>query len=189
MASGASLAHHGLGPVYEQNVDAIYAYLARRVGPDVGAELTAQAFVEAVGAWDHFDPARGPVRPWLFGVATNVLRRHRRQEVRRRHALRRLAAHGRPSPGPEDGVVDRVAAHDGQDRIARALAAMPEGERDVLLLHAWTDLTYAEIATALDVPIGTVRSRLSRARSRLTAALGPLVREDRAAPSPRVAAH
>jgi RNA polymerase sigma-70 factor (ECF subfamily) len=114
------------------------------------------------------------VAPWLYGIATNLLRRSRRQELR---GYRALAASGRDPlhSGIVEGVAERAAERVDADRLSRplaaALAGMPARERDVLLLFAWANLGYAEIAQALDIPVGTVRSRLSRARARLRAAL------------------
>ena len=164
---------HAPEAVYERNVDAIYAYLARRLGPDQGEELTSQVFLEAFTNEERFDARRGNERAWLFGIAVNVLRHHHRQEARRRRAVARLQGRGRVVEIEEESALDRVWARDSRDEIATCLAELAPGEREVLLLHAWTDLTYADIAGALDLPIGTVRSRLSRARTRLAASLGP----------------
>ena len=170
--------HHGSGSdagfsaVYVEHVDGIYGFLARRVGAQLAEELTAQTFTEALARHDRYDPERGPIGPWLFGIAANLLRRHYRQEER---ALRAIAAYaGRvPLAGEDDEerTDSRVVADDWWPDVARALLAMSPGERDVLLLYAWADLPYTGIAGVLDVPVGTVRSRLSRARGRLTAIL------------------
>jgi RNA polymerase sigma factor (sigma-70 family) len=162
----------GFSAVYTEHVDAIYGFLARRVGAQLAEELTAQTFVEALARQDRYDPSRGPIGPWLFGIAANLLRRHYRQEER---ALRAIAAYaGRVPTGAEDDeerVESRVVADERWPSVAEALLAMAPGERDVLLLYAWADLPYSAIAGVLDIPVGTVRSRLSRARGRLTAIL------------------
>ncbi len=163
----------GFSAVYTEHVDAIYGFLARRVGPQLAEELTAQTFVEALARHDHYDPERGPIGPWLFGIAANLLRRHYRQEER---ALRAIAAYAGRVPlvgdDDEERVESRVVADERWPAVAEALLAMSPGERDVLLLYAWADLPYSAIAGVLDVPVGTVRSRLSRARARLAATLG-----------------
>jgi RNA polymerase sigma factor (sigma-70 family) len=147
--------------VFEDQFDAIYGYLARRVGPDVGRELAAEAFTRAIAARKKFDPLRGEARAWLFGIAANLLRRHYRDEERRLRALARL----------DLPFVAEEPQEPHEPRVAAALAEMPRIERDALLLFAWADLTYDEIAVALDIPVGTVRSRIHRARQRMREAL------------------
>ena len=163
----------GFGAVYGEHVDGIYGFLARRVGAgELAEELTAQTFLEALASHERYDPERGPVGPWLFGIAANHLRRHYRQEER---ALRAIAAFAGRAPvagdDDEERIDSRVVADGYWPEIASALLTMSTGERDVLLLYAWTDLSYSEVAGVLDVPVGTVRSRLSRARGRVRAAI------------------
>ncbi len=144
--------------LFELHFDAIYAYLARRLGPDLARDLASETFTRAFAARKRYDSRRGGVRPWLFGIANNLLRRHYRDEERKLHALTRLDVREGGAP-PEE------------PRLAEALGALSTEERDVLLLFAWADLEYAEIATILEVPLGTVRSRLHRARAHVRAAL------------------
>ena len=144
--------------LFERHFDAIYAYLARRAGPDLGRDLASETFTRAFAARRRYDALRGEERPWLFGIANNLLRRHYRDEERRLRALARLD-------------VRRDDAWPDEPRLADALGALSRDERDVLLLFAWADLTYEEIATALGLPVGTVRSRLHRARAQFRAAL------------------
>src|SRR5205823_13591385 len=115
--------------------------------------------------WDDLDPSR-PVRPWLYGIAANLLRHHWRKE---RRMLRAYARSGSDlALGQEDEAnVERADAQAQKPVLAEALAEIRPSEREVLLLHAWAELTDAEIAEALSLPIGTVKSRLSRARERL----------------------
>jgi RNA polymerase sigma factor (sigma-70 family) len=175
----------GFSAVYVEHVDAIYGFLARRIGAQLAEELTAQTFVEALARHDRYDPDRGPIGPWLFGIAANLLRRHYRQEER---ALRAIAAYAGRLPlagdDDEDRVESRVVADERWPDVARALLGMNAGERDVLLLYAWADLPYSAIAGVLDVPVGTVRSRLSRARGRLTAVLDDPSSPDEDTPDP-----
>ena len=79
-------------------------------------------------------------------------------------AVARLLARQRPADDPADQVVASVDARGLWPHVAEAVARLPEVERDALLLYVWEELSYEEIATALDVPVGTVRSRLNRAR-------------------------
>jgi RNA polymerase sigma factor (sigma-70 family) len=143
--------------LFERQFDSVYGYLARRVGPELGRDLASETFTRAFAARKRYDPARGEARAWLFGIANNLLRRHYRDEERRLRAFARV-----------DVATDAASP---ELTLADALATLAQEERDVLLLFAWADLRYAEIATALGVPIGTVRSRLHRARAHGRAAL------------------
>ena len=111
------------------------------------------------------------MRAWLFGIAANLLRRRARDEERRLRAFARSGVD--PVIEELDGVLARIDAQRSGPRLATALAGLSAGEREVVLLYAWAELSYDEIAVALSLPAGTVRSRLSRARARLTDALSP----------------
>ncbi|MCK9928581.1 RNA polymerase sigma factor [Frankia sp. Mgl5] len=158
--------------LFERHGDRVHRYLARRAGADLAEDLVSDTFVAAFEQRSRFDPARGPdgALPWLLGIATRILQGHRRAEARRWRVLER-ALPDRPEPAAADRVADRVDADAAVQSLVRALAELPDGERDALLLLAWGDLRYEEIATALAVPVGTVRSRIHRARNRLRAAL------------------
>lgn len=137
----------------------LHRYAARRVGADEADDIVAETFATAYRRRDRFDPRRGDARPWLFGITTNLLRQHHRTESAR---LRAFARHGvDPVAAPPDAPRDPVGPE-----VARALAAMKPRHRDVLFLHAVAELSIPEIAEAMDVPTGTVRSWLSRARAR-----------------------
>jgi RNA polymerase sigma-70 factor (ECF subfamily) len=156
--------------VYDRYFRAIYLYVAGRLGTGPAEDLAAETFTVAFGQRHRFDPGRGELRPWLFGIATNLIARHGRAEARHYRALAR--APGWPAAeGPEDQVVSVVAAHQVQPQLLRALAALSRGERDVVLLVALSQLSYEEIAQALGISPGTVGSRLSRARRRLGQAI------------------
>ncbi|MGH2462432.1 MAG: RNA polymerase sigma factor [Candidatus Limnocylindria bacterium] len=161
------------GLIFDRHYDAIHRYLARRVGWELAEDLTANVFLAAFQSRARFRPSGLDARPWLYGIATNILRRHARTEVRRLRAYGRL-----PDPVPvqtdADALASRLDAQGAATLIGHALARLPEADRSVLLLIAWADLTYEEVAVALDVPIGTVRSRLHRARSRLRELLSPI---------------
>jgi RNA polymerase sigma factor (sigma-70 family) len=163
------------GELYARHFAAVYRYVAGRLGPDAADDLAAETFLAAFRRRHRFDPARGAVKPWLFGMATNLVARHRRAESRWYTALARagsdplVAPAARPSD--EDLVADRVAASQARPLLAAALARLPDRDRDVLLLVAVGGLSYAEVAFALGIPEGTVGSRLSRARRKIIAAL------------------
>ena len=156
--------------IFDRHAAHIQRYLARRLGQQVADDLVAETFLTAFGKRAHYDGARPDARPWLYGIATNLVRRHQREEVREY----RLRATIGPEP-TQDGHADRVAAQVTaaamHRMLAAALAALAEGDRDVLLLIAWEGLTYEEVAEALGIPTGTVRSRLNRARRQVRAAL------------------
>jgi RNA polymerase sigma-70 factor (ECF subfamily) len=159
--------------VFDAHFAPVYAYLRRRAG-EVAEDLAAETFSRALAAYPRFDPARGDVRPWLLGIATNVVHGHRRAEARRLKAYAREA--GRRSPSEEAvDVSGRVDAADDARRAAAAIGRLSSGDRDVLLLVAWGDLSADEVAVALGIPAGTVRSRLHRAR----AAIRTHLQEDR----------
>lgn len=156
-------------------------YCARRVGPDHAEDVVAATFLAAVAHSDRFDPTRASPLPWLYGIATNLLRRHGRDEVLAYRALARARAKAEPRDEAEtDRAVARIDSAAARQRLARALSRLPKRQRDVLLLYALADLDYAGIAEALDIPLGTVQSALHRARAKVRAALGadPLTGDD-----------
>lgn len=142
------------GELFDRHARAVHAYASRRLGTDRADDVCADTFRLAFEKRAAFDGARGDVRPWLFGIATNLVRRHGRDEERRLRAL------GRVSP---DGAAAEPALP-ASPAVGAALAALDPGDRDVVLLIAWEDLSYEQVAAALDIPVGTVRSRLHRAR-------------------------
>jgi RNA polymerase sigma factor (sigma-70 family) len=133
-------------------------------------DLLAETFARAFRHRRRYDLGRQDAGPWLYGIATNVVREHRRAEARRLRTLARAAPAVEADP-VSDAVEDRLAARAARRQLARALSRLPAGHRDVVLLFAWAQLDYQEIADALNVPAGTVRSRLHRAREALRAAI------------------
>lgn len=155
----------------------IHGYAAGRVGTDLADDIAAATFEVAFRKRRQYNPECGNVRSWLYGIATRHLRRHRRQETRRYLALRRLGQ-GAPPDDHEDEVVERVSAQQSRRRLAAALAGLSAADRDVLLLVALGGLTHAEVSFALDIPYGTVGSRLNRARRKLRQELAGLAPGD-----------
>ncbi len=149
----------------------LYRYVSRRIGPEAAEDLVGDTFLTAFSKRHRYDLAHRDARPWLFGIATKLVARHHRAEAVRYRALRRS-----PVDGPEEGLAERVAegvtAFAARPLLAEALAGLPRRDRDVLLLIAWGDLSYEEVAQALRIPIGTVRSRLNRARRKVRGVLG-----------------
>ncbi|WP_406046347.1 RNA polymerase sigma factor [Micromonospora sp. NBC_00898] len=158
-------------PLFDRHAAAVHRYLARRIGP-LADDLLGETFLVAFRRRGDYRSTGVGVRPWLFGIATNLLRHHVRQEERRYRALVRLAATDE-SPVPVEDAIDRVDARALRRDLAAAMATLRHGDRDVLLLTAWADLSYDEIAAVLDIPTGTVRSRLHRARRLTRLALDP----------------
>jgi RNA polymerase sigma-70 factor, ECF subfamily len=152
--------------VYDRYIRDIYRYVAGRLGMQAADDIAAETFLVAFGQQDRFDPSRGSLRPWLFGIATNLVARHRRQEARRYRALARTGAEP-PADGPENRVINAVTAERLQPQLARAITRLSPGERDVILLVALSELSHEEVSEALGISGGTVRSRLSRARKKL----------------------
>jgi RNA polymerase sigma factor (sigma-70 family) len=154
------------GMLFERHARTIYNYCFRRVGSwAVAEDLVSIVFLEAWRRVDKQLPS-GKELPWLFGIATNVVRNRRRSERRYAAALSRVP---RPTAEPSfaDDSDERV---DDEELMARALvllARLPRREQEVFALCAWSELSYEDAAVALRIPVGTVRSRLSRARARL----------------------
>jgi RNA polymerase sigma factor (sigma-70 family) len=159
-------------PLFDRHAAAVHHYLARRIG-EPADDLLAETFLIAFRRRADYQPLRLEVRPWLFGIATNLLHRHKRAEERRYRALSR-AAHLQAPPETDHGADSRVDARAVRADLATALAGLKAADRDALLLLAWAQLSYAEIAVTLDIPVGTVRSRINRARRLTRAALTDL---------------
>lgn len=159
------------GRIYDRHFPGIYAYIASRLGPDEADDVAAETFIDAFRRRASFDPARGSVRPWLFGIATRLVAQHRRAEARRYRALARVPA-DTDLGGHEDRVAARVSAQARREPLLRAVAELSDDDRDVLLLVALGGLSYEEVAAALSIPPGTVGSRLNRARRKIRGVLG-----------------
>jgi RNA polymerase sigma-70 factor (ECF subfamily) len=147
---------------------AVHGFLARRAGPAVAADLLGEVWVRAFAGRGGYDPAYPDARPWLFGIARNVLRWHWRAS---RIADQPAGAGQAVAEDPWDAVIDRLDGAARSRVLLAAVRALPPAERDVLLLVAWEQLTPAQAAAALGVPQGTARSRLHRARTALRLAL------------------
>jgi RNA polymerase sigma-70 factor (ECF subfamily) len=151
--------------VVERHEAAVHGFLARRAGRQAADDLLGEVWVRAFAARGSYDPGRADARPWLYGIARNVLRAYWRTRPGTGYAAAEEAA------DPWDDVLERLDSAARVRALVSALRALPAPERDVLLLVAWEQLTPAEAAVALGIPQGTARSRLHRAR----AALRPLL--------------
>jgi len=162
----------GFERAFTANFRTIHQFLSRRAGSAVADDLTAETFAIAFRRRRSFDPERGALLPWLYGIAANLIGKHSRAEVRMLRAYARTGADPVLMETQTDEADGRLASAAVRQDLAAALAALTNGDRDVLLMIAWADLSYTEVATALGIPVGTVRSRLHRARARIRAALG-----------------
>lgn len=155
------------GKLFDAHADDLHRYLSRRVG-EVADDLLAETFLAAFAGRDGYDPARGEARSWLYGIATNLLRRHSRQELRRLRATASAGSQERSAAAdPYDEVLGQVDASRRVAQLADAVSALDPADRNVLLMTAWGGLTSVEVALALGIPVGTVRSRLHRIRRQL----------------------
>lgn len=147
----------------------LHGYLARRV-PGAADDLLAEVWLRAFAGRAGFDPARGTARAWLFGVARHVLAAHlRRAEPGTRPPVAGTDTHA--AADPWHAVDERLDAAAVAPLIRRTLQDLPAGERELLLLVVWEQLTAAEAAAVVGIPPGTARSRLHRARGALRDAL------------------
>jgi RNA polymerase sigma factor (sigma-70 family) len=159
------------GLLFDRHFVTIHRYLERRIGTDSADELAAEVFRIAFEQRRRFRPLHESALPWLYGVATNLLLKRRRRERRHLRALTRLEASA-DRHSIVEGAEERVDARSARSQLLDALASLPASDRDVVVLIAWEDLSYEEVAAALDIPLGTVRSRLNRARRKLRELLG-----------------
>jgi RNA polymerase sigma factor (sigma-70 family) len=149
--------------VFDRHFRAIFRFLEGRVGVQLAEDLASETFVVAFRRRRSYDLSREDARPWLYGIATNLVREHRRAEERHLRALARMTE---SAPGQTPEHLD--------PGLSAALLELSHEERSLILLLAWADLTYEQLAHALEVPVGTVRSRVSRVRSKLSALLMPV---------------
>jgi RNA polymerase sigma-70 factor (ECF subfamily) len=157
--------------LYDRHAVPIHRYVSRRLGDEMADDIVADTFLAAFRRRQDYDLRHPDARPWLYGIAANLIGKHRRTEVRMLRALARTGADPAVE-GHADRIDSRVSAAAVQRDLAVAVASLPARDRDVLLLVAWADLSYEQTATALGIPLGTVRSRLHRARAKIREALG-----------------
>ncbi|WP_052209551.1 RNA polymerase sigma factor [Kocuria sp. ZOR0020] len=151
--------------LYDRHATAVYRYLTRRLGSQSAEDITSETFMAAFDSRDRFDLNRDSAVPWLLGIATNLSNRHLR------HTARSMAAHHKAAVSdaelvshPMNLVTERLDHSAGTSELMRSLNQLAPANRDCLLLHVWGDLSYQAIASALEIPVDTVRSRLHRAR-------------------------
>jgi len=153
--------------VVDRHFAEIFRYLARRVGRDNAEDLGAETFIVAFGARNRYDLSRANALPWLYGIATNLIRRHRRTEVRMLTAYATAASQIDPDDDSSEGLVVRLDHAASLARVASAFADLDPDQRDALYLVAIAGLGYEQAAEVLEIPVGTVHSRVARARTNL----------------------
>jgi RNA polymerase sigma factor (sigma-70 family) len=157
--------------VFDRHSAEILRYVYARLGPDLAEDVTAETFLAAFQSRSRYDDAWPDARPWLFGIAVRQIRRHRRVEARQLRLVRSALADG-PAPDHSDRAAERATAERLGPRLAAAVAALPQQDRELLLLVAWAELSYAEAAAALGTTTSAVKARLHRIRVRMRQGLG-----------------
>jgi RNA polymerase sigma factor (sigma-70 family) len=157
--------------LYDRYAEQLYRYAYQRAGEQTAEDVVADTFLAAFQQRGSYDLDREDARPWLFGILTRQLARHYRAENARLRAFARVAGDG-VEESPAERIAEQVSATAMRAPLARALGALSKRDRDVLLLIAWAECSYEEVALALGIPIGTVRSRLNRARRKVKDSLG-----------------
>ncbi|MDE3134894.1 MAG: RNA polymerase sigma factor [Acidobacteriota bacterium] len=160
--------------VFDRHFAFVHRYIARRAGRERADDLAAQTFTVAFSHRGRYRDDLGTARPWLLGIATNLIRAANRGDQRVTSIVERLGSEAAASASAASPA-GASSASEADDRLRDALATLQPDQREALLLHALGELTYLEIADALAIPVGTVRSRISRACAALRAELEPPV--------------
>lgn len=159
------------GLIVDAYATPISRYLAKRVGPVLAQDLTSETFLQAFRGRRTYRADQPNALPWLYGIATNQVRAHVRSEQRRLEVLDQLGGQVAPTTVVHENVDDALAAAAIVQHLAGAFARLAGTARDVLALVGVEGLSYEDTAAALGIPVGTVRSRLSRARQELRRSL------------------
>lgn len=167
LLTASDLDPDAFGELYRRHVDGVAGYLARRVrDPHVAAELAAETFAQALAGRDRFDPAKGEVRAWIFGIAANLLRRYWRTRRVRRSARHRLGVETTVDQASIDafgGVIDRLDA----SGLVELLGELPERQAEAVRLRIVERADYSRICDDLDVSDGAARVLVHRGLKRL----------------------
>ncbi len=174
---GAAIArslHHpeAFADVFDRHFAFVHRYVARRASRDRADDVASQTFTVAFAHRGRYRDDLGTARPWLLGIATNLMRAEYRGDARVASIVERLGSEAVVSSS-RPALASASADRDDDNRLSSALANLHPEQRDTLLLHALGELSYAEIAAAMEIPIGTVRSRISRACAALRTELEP----------------
>ncbi len=164
-----------LGELFDRHADRVYNHCFRRTGSwDLAEDATSAVFLELWRARERARLHDDSALPWILGIATNVC--HNLNRKRRRH-LRAVSRIPRYDivPDHSDAVAGRLDDERRMAGLLEALDELPKRDRELIALVAWSGLSYEQAAASLEIPVGTVRSRLSRARRRLAAAMTPQI--------------
>jgi RNA polymerase sigma factor (sigma-70 family) len=159
--------------LFDRHARVVHRFVAARASRNDVEDLVAETFTTAFRSRSRFDRRYDDARPWLLGIAANVLRHHHRAEARRQRRRRSIRPDAPQGNDPAEEAISQVDSISSWEHVARALEQLDDRYREVLLLVAAADLTYEETARALGVPVGTVRSRVARGRRQLRELLGP----------------
>lgn len=164
-----SLGHpRAFAELFDRHAGALGGYAARRLGQDAGEDILSETFLVAFAKRGSFDTSWDSALPWLYGIASRLIRKHRATEAKQLRSAYESAGRGEhASSDGVDTIGARVDAQRSVKRLEPVIASLSARDRETLLLYAWGDLTYEQIAVALAVPVGTVRSRMNRIRLRL----------------------
>jgi RNA polymerase sigma factor (sigma-70 family) len=157
--------------LFDRHAGEIHRYAARRMSPQVAGDVVSEVFLAAFRNRGRYDLSRVDARPWLYGISANVISHQLRTEGRRARAMAATAAQ-RPAELPVDEIAERITAAQLGPRLFGVLDELSADDRELVLLVAWAELTYHEVAQALEIPLGTVRSRLHRIRIKIRRSLG-----------------
>lgn len=164
-----SLEHpRAFAELFDRHARSVGGFAARRVGSEAAEDVVSETFLVAFKRREAFDQTVESSVPWLLGIASRLMRKHRAKEARNWRTVE--ASAGQRIDHTQDGtelLIARLDAENSTRQLAPLIAALSVKDRETLLLYAWGDLTYDEVASALGVPVGTVRSRLNRVRRRL----------------------
>ena len=159
--------------LFDRHYRRIHRFCAARAGADAADDLASETFVVAFRRRADYNPAYPDASPWLYGIAVNVVRAFRRSELLHQRVADRAFIIFGSNTGtrtPESGDQGAV--------LSAALRGLSDRDRDLIVLFAWAGLSYEQLGETLGIPVGTVRSRLSRVRERLRRQLEPELAEE-----------
>ncbi|HEX6299382.1 MAG TPA: RNA polymerase sigma factor [Acidimicrobiia bacterium] len=153
--------------IFQRHYRDVHRFVVAAVGASDGPDLAAEVFLRAFASRHRYRSSYPSARPWLWGIASNLIAGHYRSRARQNKAYRRVPPHPESEFDHSRETVNRVAAESDRPLLAEAMKHLRKEEAEVLMLFAIGDCSYAEIASVLGIAEGTVRSRLSRTRSKL----------------------
>lgn len=157
--------------IFDRHADEIHRYAARRLGSQAAADVVSEVFLAAFRNRGRYHTERADARPWLYGIATKVISQQLRAAGRRAH-LQAAALPPPPVEFPADDIGDRISAERLWPLMSEILSGLDPADRELVLLVAWAELSYEQVAQALEIPVGTVRSRLHRVRAKVRRGVG-----------------